>query len=144
MNTEIVEVKTGASYLPKYKTKLSAAADVHSLETKEIPAKGTEVFSTGLFMRPPHGFCLRVLSRSGLAFKNGVFVLNADGLIDEDYSDEIKIVLANFGDEPYKVEQGDRIAQIKLEKVYQMEYELVLELRDVDSNRIGGLGSTGK
>ena len=93
-----VSVKFGATYLPEYKTDLAAAADVYSLDEKTISPKSTEVFSTGLYMRPEPGYCIRVLSRSGLSFKHGVFVLNADGLIDEDYSDEIKIVLANFGD----------------------------------------------
>ena len=144
MRKENIEVKLGATYLPEYKTDLSAAADIYSLEEKEIEPKSTEIFSTGLFMRPPHGYCIRILSRSGLAFKNGVFVLNADGLIDEDYSDEIKVVLANFGDEPYLVREGDRIAQMKLEKVIQMEYDMVSELTERNSNREGGLGSTGK
>lgn len=138
-----VNVKLGATYLPEYKTNLSAAADIYSLDEKIIPPKSTEIFSTGLFMRPEPGYCLRVLSRSGLAFKHGVFVLNADGLIDEDYSDEIKIVLANFGNEPYLVREGDRIAQLKIEKFYQMEFEMVNELPFVNSNRKGGLGSTG-
>lgn len=138
-----VNVKLGATYLPEYKTNLSAAADIYSLDEKIISPKSTEIFSTGLFMRPEPGYCLRVLSRSGLAFKHGVFVLNADGLIDEDYSDEIKIVLANFGNEPYLVREGDRIAQLKIEKFYQMEFEMVNELPFVNSNRKGGLGSTG-
>jgi len=138
-----VSVKLGATYLPEYKTDLAAAADVYSLNEKTIQPKSTEVFSTGLYMRPEPGYCIRVLSRSGLAFKNGVFVLNADGLIDEDYSDEIKIVLANFGDEPYLVREGDRIAQFKIEKTYQMAFTMVNELPNVSSNRVGGLGSTG-
>lgn len=139
-----VNIKLGAVYLPEYKTNLSAAADVYSLEEKIILPKSTEVFSTGLFMRPEPGFCIRVLSRSGLAFKHGVFVLNADGLIDEDYSDEIKIILANFGDTNYLVREGDRIAQLKLEEVFKMNYFLTEELPKVSSNRNGGIGSTGK
>lgn len=144
MRRENVEVKLGAIYLPEYKTELSAGADIYSIEEKEIEPKSREIFSTGLFMRPPHGFCLRVLSRSGLAFKHGIFVLNSDGLIDEDYSDEIKVILANFGEEPYLVSEGDRIAQLKLEKVYQMNLEMVEKLRDPNSSRDGGFGSTGK
>ncbi len=149
MNTNIrdsvsVNVKLGATYLPEYKTNLSAAADIYSLDEKTVQPKTTEVFSTGLFIRPEPGYCIRVLSRSGLAFNHGVFVLNADGLIDEDYSDEIKIVLANFSDEPYLVREGDRIAQLKVEKYYQMEFTMVNELPIVVSNRTGGLGSTGR
>lgn len=144
MNEVDVSVKIGATYLPEYKTDLSAAADVYSLEEKVIPAKGTEVFSTGLFMRPSEGYCIRVLSRSGMAFKHGLFVLNADGLIDEDYSDEIKIILANFSDEPYLVREGDRIAQFKLERVERMTYTLVDRLPEVNSSRDGGFGSTGR
>lgn len=139
-----VSVKLGATYLPEYKTNLAAAADVYSVEEKIIEPKSTAIISTGLFMRPDPGYCIRVLSRSGLAFKNGVFVLNADGLIDEDYSDEIKVVLANFGEEPYRVKEGDRIAQLKIEKTYQMAFTMVNELPIVNSNRDGGLGSTGK
>ena len=136
-------VKLGATYLPEYKTNLAAAADVYSLDEKIIEPKSTAVISTGLYMRPEPGYCIRVLSRSGLAFKHGVFVLNADGLIDEDYSDEIKIVLANFGDEPYLVREGDRIAQFKVEKTYQMAFTMVNELPSVETNREGGIGSTG-
>lgn len=139
-----VYVKEGAVYLPEYKTKKAAAADVYSLDTKTIQPKSTEVFSTGLYMRPIKNFCIRVLSRSGLAFKHGVFVLNADGLIDEDYSDEIKIILANFGDSPYEVNEGDRIAQLKVDPYYRMSLFLVEDLPSVDSNRTGGLGSSGK
>ena len=137
-------VKLGATYLPEYKTNLAAAADIYSLDEKVIEPKSTAIISTGLYMRPEPGYCIRVLSRSGLAFKHGVFVLNADGLIDEDYSDEIKIVLANFGDEPYLVREGDRIAQLKVEKTYQMAFTMVNELPSVSSNRDGGIGSTGK
>jgi len=139
-----VEVKIGAVYLPEYKTEYSAAADIYSLDTKVIRSKSTEIFSTGLFMRPARNFCLRVLSRSGLAFKYGVFVLNSDGLIDEDYSDEIKVILANFGDEDYEVKEGDRIAQLKVEPYYTMQPFLVENLRPVKSSRVGGLGSTGR
>jgi len=139
-----VSVKFGATYLPEYKTDLAAAADVFSTEEKVIPVNGKEVFSTGLFMRPEPGYCIRVLSRSGLAFKYGVFVLNADGLIDEDYSDEIKIILANLGYEPYLVRDGDRIAQFKIEPVERMTINMVQSLPEVNSNRSGGFGSTGK
>ena len=139
-----VSVKLGATYLPEYKTNLAAAADIYSIEEKIIYPKSTAIISTGLFVRPEPGYCIRVLSRSGLAFKHKVFVLNADGLIDEDYSGEIKVVLANFGEELYKVNEGDRIAQLKIEKVYQMAFTMVDELPDVDSNRNGGMGSTGR
>ena len=138
-----IEVKFGIEQLPVYKTGGAAAADIHSNEDVIIPARGFKVVSTGLFMAIPKGYCVRVLSRSGLAFKNGIFVLNADGTIDSDYRDEVKIILANFSDEDFKVKKGDRIAQLKVEEVISMDFLLTSKLSDADSNRTGGFGSTG-
>ena len=67
---------------------------------------------TGLFFEIPEGYEIQVRPRSGLAFKNGVTVLNTPGTIDSDYRGELKVLLANFGEEDFTVNPGDRIAQI--------------------------------
>lgn len=95
---------------------------------------------TGVFIEyAEHDECLWILPRSGLAFQHGITVLNAPGLIDADYRDEIGVILINLSDKTYRVKKGDRIAQAVLQRVNRVENIPVSE-----AVREGGFGSTGK
>lgn len=84
-----------------------------------------------------------IKSRSGLALKNGVFVLNADGLIDADYRNNLGVILTNISEEPFVVAMDDRIAQIEPRIGYEFEVVSTDTITVPDSNRAGGFGSTG-
>jgi dUTP pyrophosphatase len=101
-----------------------------------------EMIPTGLVLEIPPGWEAQVRPRSGLAWRNGITVLNAPGTIDSDYRGELQVVLVNLGTEPYTVHRGDRIAQL----VFATAPQAVLEDTDtpVASERgAGGFGSTG-
>ncbi|WP_416831097.1 dUTP diphosphatase, partial [Helicobacter ganmani] len=98
---------------------------------------------TGLSFSFPKGYEIQVRPRSGLALKYGITILNSPGTIDSDYRGEIKIIAINFGDEDFKINAGDRIAQAVLCKVKQAKIKAVQTL---DKTKRGkkGFGSTGK
>jgi dUTP pyrophosphatase len=101
---------------------------------------GRALIPTGLYTSFPKGFELQVRSRSGLALKQGVFVLNAPGTIDCNFKGELGVILMNLGEEDIEIYQGDRIAQIVLNKIEKISWEVVDELQGED--RGGGFGST--
>jgi dUTP pyrophosphatase len=93
-------------------------------------------------MELPAGFEAQIRPRSGLAFKNGITVLNSPGTIDADYRGEVKVLLVNLSDTEFVINDGERIAQMVVAKHEQIKWESVNELQD--SNRgAGGFGSTG-
>ena len=97
---------------------------------------------TGLFLEIPVGFECQVRPRSGLAYKNGVSVLNSPGTIDADYRGEVGVILINMSNENFVIENGERIAQLVFAKVEQAEWLEVIELSTTDRGA-GGFGSTG-
>lgn len=130
--------------LPEYKTPGSAGFDLHANVSRSmsiLPGRWG-IIPTGLFMELPEGTELQIRSRSGLAAKYGVFVLNSPGTIDCDYRDEICIILANFGDKPFEINPGDRIAQGVL-SVYEIAVFEITDKLSEKNDRKGGLGSTG-
>lgn len=132
--------------VPCYKTSGAAGADICAfLENQKsvVIEKGkTAMIPTGLFFEIPFGYEIQVRPRSGLAAKNGVTVLNTPGTIDSDYRGEVKVILINLGDEPFVVNNGDRIAQIVLASVPQANFLQVSAL-DQTERGSGGFGSTG-
>lgn len=101
---------------------------------------GRALIPTGIYTAFDRNLEVQVRSRSGLALKNGVFVLNSPGTIEGDYRSEYGVILANFGTEDFVVRQGDRIAQLVLNRVERIEWEEVEELDETE--RKGGFGST--
>ena len=102
-----------------------------------------KMIKTGLKLAIPEGYGGFVYPRSGLALKKGITVLNADGVIDPGYRGELGIILINHGDEEFKINKNDRIAQLIIHKTFNIEWQEVDTLED--SNRSdGGFGHTGK
>ncbi|HPO03299.1 MAG: dUTP diphosphatase [Spirochaetales bacterium] len=133
------------SRLPKYATDGSAGADVCAFLSSPVVIGPGErkLLPTGLFVEIPQGFEIQVRSRSGLALKHGVAVLNSPGTIDSDYRGEIGIVLINHGSEPFTVSDGDRIAQLVVSPVVQAGFGFSEALTD-SSRGANGYGSTGR
>lgn len=114
----------------------------NTLSAIEIAPGGRALIPTEIYTAIPEGFEIQIRSRSGLALKNGVFVLNSPGTIDANFRNSYGVILFNAGAEPFIVKQGDRIAQAVLVKVETIEWELVESL-DETSRNLGGFGSTG-
>lgn len=132
--------------LPKTSTSEAAAVDLQSVEDITIEPGARAIIETGLIIRAPRNHCMLVMSRSGLAAKHGVFVLNSPGLIDRDYcgpNDTIKVILQNSGTAPFAVSAGDRIAQLKLDPFDIVEWDEQESANFAGQASRGGLGSTG-
>jgi len=118
----------------------AAGHDLYANEERIIPARGQEVVATGISITPPEGTYGRIAPRSGMAVKHQITV-NA-GVIDSDYTGEIKVVLANMSDKEYRIQKGDRIAQLIAEKIVESDCYQVPKLRKTDIGK-QGFGSTG-
>lgn len=132
--------------LPKYETKYSSGVDLRAYVEEPIildPGKRVLV-PTGLYMEIENGYEGQVRPRSGLAIKHGITVLNSPGTIDSDYRGEIKVILYNTSDTTFKIENGDRIAQMVFAKVEQVELLQTKYILDETERGIGGFGHTGK
>lgn len=132
--------------MPEYKTKGSSGFDLVSIEDVVIPAGKVKLVHTGISLEIESyvsNFEVQVRSRSGLALKNGVFVLNSPGTVDFDYRGEVGVILANFSDVEFRVSAGDRIAQAVVVKIEKVKFTEVEELSDTVRGE-GGFGSTGK
>lgn len=127
---------------PIYATQGAVGADLFSILTKEIPPGERRVIPTGLAIELPPGFEAQVRSRSGLALKHGISVLNSPGTIDQDFRGPIQVILHNSGQEPFQVKYGDRIAQLVVSPVVKVSFLEAAELSDTDRGE-GGFGSTG-
>jgi len=102
----------------------------------------TALVPTGISIQLPEGFEAQVRPRSGLAIKHQVGILNAPGTIDSDYRGEVKVILTNFGKQPFVVRHGDRIAQMVIQRYERVEWEEVAAL-DETARGAGGFGHTG-
>ncbi len=130
--------------LPAYATAQSAGMDLCAAVDSPLTLKpGARILvPTGLAIALPPGFEAQIRPRSGLAFKNGVTVLNSPGTIDADYRGEIKVILANLGAEDFIIERGMRIAQMVIARHETVQWEMVETLDDT-ARGSGGFGSTG-
>ncbi len=128
--------------LPSYITDGSSGLDLRSAEDVVIPPGEWRAVSTGIRISLPSGYEAQVRPRSGLALKHGVTVLNAPGTIDSDYRGIIKVILINHGKKAFWIRRGDRIAQMVITRVEQVEVEEV-EILDETSRGEGGFGHTG-
>lgn len=156
-------IKNTNNELPKYETVESAGCDLradlrnitekfifhsavvynldNTVDYLRIYPGGRALIPTGLKMALPIGYEGMVRPRSGLALKYGLTVLNTPGTIDSDYRGDVGVVLINHGTEPFDVRQGDRIAQLVINKIEQVEFEIVDALDDT-ARGTSGFGST--
>jgi dUTP pyrophosphatase len=143
MNIKIVNKSDNK--LPKYETIASAGMDLRANNEQDIVLKPLqrELIPTGLFIELPVGYEAQIRPRSGLAFKNGITVLNSPGTIDADYRGEIKVILVNLSNEDFTVKKGERVCQMVIAKHEQAELILVDELTETVRGE-GGFGHTGK
>ena len=140
---EVRVINKSNNDLPSYETIGSAGCDVKSTHSATINPGHKLLVKTGLYVEIPIGYEIQVRPRSGLAFKNGLTVLNSPGTIDADYRGEIGVILINHSNEQVYLEAGERIGQLVLNKVEQIEWNSVLVLSDTNRGE-GGFGSTGK
>ncbi len=131
--------------LPRYATPLSAGMDVRANIDEAVVLRPLEraMIPTGLSIELPEGYEMQIRPRSGLAAKHGITVLNSPGTIDADYRGEIRVILVNLSNEEFRIEAGERIAQMVVARHEQVEWELAEELADSERGE-GGFGSTGK
>jgi dUTP pyrophosphatase len=131
--------------VPVYSSNQAAGADICACLVNGpitiAPHKWLAV-PTGLFFEIPVDYEVQIRPRSGLAFKNGITVLNAPGTIDSDYRGEIKVILINHSDVPFEIKDGDRIAQMVLAKHETATFEATSALSETQRGE-GGFGSTG-
>ncbi len=130
--------------LPRYMSAAAAGADLSAAidEALVLQPGQRAAIGTGLAMAIADGYEGQVRPRSGLASKHGVTVANAPGTIDADYRGEVKVLLVNLGNEPVRIEPGERIAQIVIAPVVQAEFVAAEELSETERGA-GGFGSTG-
>ena len=130
--------------LPVYAHPGDAGLDLHAREDAVVAAGGGRVLMpTGIAIAVPPGHAAFVLPRSGLALRHGIGVVNAPGLIDAAYRGEVQVILLNTDPTAdYRVHRGDRIAQLVVQRVEEVTWQLVDELAGVD--RGGGFGHTGR
>ena len=130
--------------LPKYQTALSAGMDLHANleEPIVLMPQARMLVATGLFIELPEGYEAQVRPRSGLALKHGITVLNSPGTIDADYRGEIKVLLINHGQEPFTIQNGERIAQMVIAQHATVQWQETQSLSNTERGE-GGYGSTG-
>lgn len=138
-------VKAKGVVLPEYETLGAAGMDVRANIENEIELKSLErkLIPTGLKVEIPNGYEIQVRPRSGLALKHGITMANAIGTIDSDYRGELKVILMNVSPDTYIIKPNERIGQLVLNKVEQIEFVEVQELGETTRGE-GGFGSTGK
>lgn len=143
INVKVTKTNSQA-LIPSYMSTGAAGCDVHACISEKaviMPGERAAV-PTGLSVEIPEGFEIQVRPRSGLAFKKGVTVINSPGTIDSDYRGEIKVLVVNLGNEPVEILPQDRIAQLVLQQVNQIDWVEVEKLSTTERGA-GGFGSTG-
>jgi dUTP pyrophosphatase len=131
--------------LPQHQTEQAACVDLVANIDAPITLQSLErtMVPTGIFMALPDGFEAQITPRSGLAVKHGISVVNAPGIIDADYRGEINVILINLSNEPFTINDGERIAQMAVLKCERIDWQVVEEL-DETARGAGGFGHTGK
>ncbi|HZF65618.1 MAG TPA: dUTP diphosphatase [Chitinophagaceae bacterium] len=142
----LVKIRNESDHpLPSYATEGAAGMDVRAFLSKPVVLQPLEriLVPTGLSIELPTGYEAQIRPRSGVAIKQGITCLNSPGTIDADYRGEIKIILINLSSQEQSIENGDRIAQMVVQRVEKIGWEPVEELATTDRST-GGFGSTGK
>ncbi len=143
-DSDNIEVRMTGGFVPEYKTEDAAGCDLCACLKKEMVISPGEFCTvpTGLSIEIPEGYEAQVRPRSGLARKYGIGILNSPGTIDADYRGEIMIILFNFGKKPFRIKNGDRIAQLVFNRVVRGHFKKVKRLKRTKRHK-GGFGHTG-
>lgn len=130
--------------LPRKMSELASGFDLHAAVTEPVVLQPGErrLIPTGFAMSMEAGLEAQIRPRSGLAMKHGITCLNSPGTVDADYRGEVKVLLVNLGQEPFAIERNERIAQMVIQEVPQVELVLVEDLSDTERGA-GGFGHTG-
>ena len=147
MKIEIKQLENfGDLQMPAYETDLAAGVDLRAaIDANEpviLQAGERVLIATGLAMALPPGYEAQIRPRSGLAYKHGITVVNSPGTVDADYRGEVKILLINHGHATFRINRGDRIAQMIIAPVTQAVFNVVDTLSETQRGA-GGYGSTG-
>ena len=142
--TEILVVNKGHKPLPQYATPQSAGLDLRANLDAPVTLQPMQrhLIPTGLHIALPAGFEAQVRPRSGLALRHGITVLNSPGTIDADYRGEVMVLLVNLGEEPFVVNDGERIAQLIVAR-YEQVTLVPTDSLDATERGEGGYGHTG-
>jgi len=139
-----VEIKLAPGVqAPTYESEGAAGMDIRSNETISMPPNSRRLVKTGMFLSISKGYEAQIRPRSGMAYKQGITVLNAPGTIDSDYRGEVGVILHNTSNIGVLISKGDRIAQMVFAKCEQAEFVTVESLEETERGT-GGFGSTGK
>ena len=141
---KIKVVNTGHQQLPAYATVQSAGMDLRANldEAVVLRPMDRKLIPTGLHIALPDGYEAQIRPRSGLALKHGITVLNSPGTIDADYRGEIMVLLINFSDQDFIINDGERVAQMVIARYEQSEFDIVSSLDETERGT-GGYGHTG-
>ena len=139
-----IRIKSLSGVLPQYETAGAAGMDIRAYLDEPVTINPGEraLVPTGLFMEIPEGYEVQRRARSGLAIKKGIGLVNGIGTIDSDYRGEVKVPLINWGQEPFTVSNGERIAQMVAAAYIKAEIEPAEELSETERGA-GGFGHTG-
>ncbi len=139
-----IQIKSVTGILPEYETEGSAGMDLRAMldETVVLEPGKRKLIPTGLSIELPAGYEAQIRGRSGLAVKKGIGLVNGIGTIDSDYRGDIGVILINWGEEDFIIENGDRIAQMVITKYERAEWELADDLTETERGS-GGFGHTG-
>ena len=142
--TADLEVRITGDFVPKYQSAQAAGCDLYAAVDGEVIVDAHDfcLIPTGIKVEIPDGYEAQVRPRSGLAKEYGIGVLNAPGTIDADYRGEIKVILFNFSDRPFKIKNRDRIAQLVFSQVARARFVRVKRLNRT-GRQDGGMGHTG-
>ncbi|MBQ2678027.1 MAG: dUTP diphosphatase [Firmicutes bacterium] len=139
-----IRIKSDSGRLPSYESKEAAGMDIRAYLKEDMILQPGErsLVPTGLYIEVPSGYEAQIRARSGLAVKKGIGLVNGIGTIDADYRGEIKVALINWGQEPFVIHDGDRIAQMVIAAYTKAELVEVEELSETERGA-GGFGHTG-
>ena len=139
-----IKIKSESGIGPAYETAGSAGMDIRAYlkEPVELLPGQRALIPTGIYLEIPEGYEVQIRARSGLAIKRGIGLVNGIGTIDSDYRGEVKIALINWGDEPFVISNGERVAQMVAARYEKVEFTVADELSETERGS-GGFGHTG-
>ena len=145
MPVSVKIINRSGNPLPHYATEGAAGMDLRAFlqAPVELAPLQRAMIPTGIFIELPHGYEAQVRPRSGMAIRQGITCLNSPGTIDSDYRGEVQVILVNLSSETHVIQNGDRIAQMVVQRVEHVEWLEKDSLTETVRNK-GGFGSTGK